>query len=109
MPIVVRLLQRAVHLYQRHNRIESRMQQLRGERLQQLRVYHCQRILLHRLVRLRSRSKDRCQRHCNHGPYLRNMLHRAIFCCNESKRLHKLDHLQRFQRSRKQRRFYDSR
>ena len=107
MPIVVRLLQRAVHLYQRHNRIESRMQQLRGERLQQLRVYHCQRILLHRLDHLRTRPKDSCQRHCNHRPYLRSMFDWEILYRNQPEHLHKLDDMQRYHRNREQCRFYD--
>eukprot|EP00945_MAST-04E_sp_MAST-4E-sp1_P001818 g1818.t1 len=70
--------------------------------------HHRQRILLHRLVRLRSGSEDSCQRHEQHRPYLRSMPHWKIFCCNESKRLHKLDHLQRYDRSGKQCGFCDS-
>ena len=73
-------------------------------------VFHLrQRIFLHRLVRLRSRSKDRCQRHCNHGPYLRSMPSRAIFYRVQPEHLHELDDVQRYHRSGKQRGFYYSR
>ena len=99
MPIVVRLLQRAVHLYQRHNRIESRMQQLRGERLQQLRVYHCQRILLHRLDHLRTRPKDSCQRYKQHRPGLPSLHDGEILRRNEPKLVRKLDSMQCYHRN----------
>ena len=104
MPIVVRLLHRPPHRYERHKYLESCMHTLRSRDV----FHHRQRILLHRVDNLRSRPKDSGQRHCNHRPYLRSMPERAIFCCNESKRLHKLDHLQRYDGSGKQRRVYDS-
>ena len=71
--------------------------------------HHRQRILLHRLVRLRSGSEDSCQRHEQHRPYLRSMPERAVCYCIQPEHLHELDDVQRYHRSGKQRRFYYSR
>ena len=104
MSIVVRLLQRPVHRYERHKHRRPGMHPLRCRNI----FHQRQRILLHRLDQLHSRSKDSRQRHRNHGPYLRSLPDWEILYRVQPEHLHELDRMQRHHRNREQCRFYDS-
>ena len=96
---------RPVHLYQRHKQHRPHLQQLHSRNI----FHQRQRIFLHRLDNLRSRSEDSCQRHRYHRPYLRSMPERAVCYRNQPEHLHELDRMQRYHGSGKQRGFCDSR
>eukprot|EP00945_MAST-04E_sp_MAST-4E-sp1_P003599 g3599.t1 len=51
-------------------------------------------------------SENSFQRHCNHRPYMRNMSDWNILYRNQPERMHELDHMQHYYRSRKRRWFY---
>ena len=85
MPIVVRLLHRPAHRYQRHKQRGPCLQQLRSRNI----FHQRQRIFLHRVDQLRSGPEDSRQRHKQHRPYLRSMPDWAIFYRTQPERLHR--------------------